>query len=219
MSLIPASVRAVYFDAVGTLLFPDPPAGDAYFHIGRRFGSRLELDDVRDRFRRVFAEQEAHDARFGHRTSECRELERWRHIVAMCLPDVSDPAACFDALYEHFAHPASWRVDPVARRLIDSLNRRRLSVGIASNFDHRLRDVVTGVPDLAGVERLVISAEVGWRKPAPEYFRALCENAGLLPEQVLLVGDDVENDFHGATRAGLHALLIDGRTTLADLIE
>jgi putative hydrolase of the HAD superfamily len=56
---------------------------------------------------------------------------------------------------------------------------------------------------------LVISSEVGFRKPHRSFFQAACAHLGLPAEEVLSVGDDVENDVRGAIRAGLAGLLLD----------
>jgi putative hydrolase of the HAD superfamily len=56
---------------------------------------------------------------------------------------------------------------------------------------------------------LVISSEVGWRKPAAAFYREVCRRSGLEPEQILLVGDDRINDYEGARSAGLQAILLD----------
>jgi putative hydrolase of the HAD superfamily len=81
---------------------------------------------------------------------------------------------------------------------------------IGSNFDARLRPVVAGLPELAPIaHELVISSEVGYRKPHPGFYRAACDRLGLPPGRVLAVGDDVTNDLEGPRRAGLAAILID----------
>ena len=94
-----------------------------------------------------------------------------------------------------------------------------VSLCVGSNFDGRLRGVVQGLPELAAwVDSLVISSEVGYRKPHPSFFRAACDHLGLPPERVLCVGDDLENDVRGAIRAGLSGLLLDrGAERPADL--
>ena len=51
-------MRAVVFDAVGTLLHPDPAAAEVYVEIGLRFGSQLDLESVRRAFRKAFLRQE-----------------------------------------------------------------------------------------------------------------------------------------------------------------
>jgi putative hydrolase of the HAD superfamily len=216
MGRIPPGVRAVFFDAVGTVIHPEPAAADAYAHIGRTFGSRLEPAEVRRRFSVSFKRQEEHDLRHGLRSDEQRELQRWQMIVSEVLDDVDDQEGCFQALYEHFARPASWRCEPDSAAVFLALHGAGYQVGIASNFDSRLRLVLEGIPEMSGVRRLAISAEVGWKKPAPRFFARMCELAALEPEQVLLVGDDPDNDFAGARCSGLHALLFDptGRSTL-----
>src|SRR5438067_2160826 len=88
--LNPERIRAVAFDAVGTLIHPEPSAAEVYASIGRRFGSRLEVAEIRTRFRAAFAEQEVIDRASGWVTSEERERHRWQDIVARVLDDVRD---------------------------------------------------------------------------------------------------------------------------------
>lgn len=208
MTRLPAGVRAVFFDAVGTLIHPEPSAGTAYAEIGRFFDSRLESGEVRRRFAAAFANQERLDAETGYRTDEEREMQRWRIIVGDVLDDVADRESCFRALYDHFAHPAAWRVDPAARE-VRELADQGMIVGVASNFDHRLRGVLAGHEEVAWLTRLVISSEVGWKKPAREFFARLCRDVDLPPWQILFVGDDPVNDVQGAAAAGLHARLFE----------
>ncbi len=211
------SVRAVFFDAVGTLIHPDPSPAVVYAAVGRRRGSRLTADDIAPRFRAAFRAEEELDRAAGWRTGPAREEERWRRIVGTVLDDVTDPEACFRELWEYFGRPTAWRCEPGLEAVLSELTARGLAVGVASNFDGRLRSVLAGLAPLRSVWRLVISAEVGWRKPAPEYFAALRQVTGQAGEQILLVGDDLLNDYEGARAAGLRALLLDGRARLADL--
>lgn len=205
-----SDVAAIIFDAVGTLLHPEPSAAEAYAIVGRRHGSRHAVETIRAGFRAAFAREEEEDRRTNLRTSEPREVQRWHDIVATVLDDVADPKACFQDLFEHFARPAAWRCDPEASVVFVELARRGVALGMASNFDQRLRSVVKGFPELRPIEeQIVISSEVGWRKPAPEFFAALCERLSLPPDRVLLVGDDWQNDYEGARRAGLQSVLFD----------
>jgi putative hydrolase of the HAD superfamily len=206
--MIPRDVRAVFFDAVGTLIHPEPPAPAVYVAVARSLGSRLTETEIAVRFRAAFAREEALDLANGLRTSEERERRRWRHIVAAVLPDVCDGERCFEELFAHFARPDAWRCDPQAAAVVAELERRGYVLGMASNYDSRLRAVAGGLPELRPLRHLVISSEVGWRKPAPEFFAALCQRTGLSPDEILLVGDDRVNDYEGATAAGLRAVLV-----------
>jgi putative hydrolase of the HAD superfamily len=209
---VPAGVRAVFFDAVGTVLHPEPAAAVAYHAVARQLGSSLDLTTIKGSFRTAFLAQEQIDRESGLRTDEEREVRRWRSIVAEVLSDLSaleDRETAFQTLYAHFSSPSAWRVDPDAGEVLTQLSGAGFRLGLASNFDHRLRGLVAALPDLAPVRDLVISSEVGWRKPASGFFEKMCEIAGLPPSEVLLVGDDLENDYLGGRSAGLPALLLD----------
>jgi putative hydrolase of the HAD superfamily len=202
-------LNAVFFDAVGTLIHADPPATEVYLKIGRRWGSRLTRAEVAARFAQAFAAEESADHALGLCTSEERERARWQRIVASVLDDVSDREGCFRELYEHFRRPAAWRIEPDLTALCRELEQRGLILGLDSNYDHRLRDVIAGVPGLRSFRHIVISSEVGWRKPAQKFFVALAAGAGVEPQTILHVGDDPENDYEGALAAGVHAVLFD----------
>jgi putative hydrolase of the HAD superfamily len=201
-------MRAIFFDAVGTLIHPEPDAATVYAQIGLRFGSRHEVRAIRQRFAAAFARQEQLDRLRDWRTDETREVERWRQIVAEVLSDVADGERCFAALYEHFSLARNWRCEPATGAVLQTLANRGFRIGIASNFDGRLRQVLQGFAELAALDPVVISSEVGWRKPATAFFEALCRASGATPDQVLYVGDDLVNDYEGARRAGCRALLL-----------
>jgi HAD superfamily hydrolase (TIGR01549 family) len=56
---------------------------------------------------------------------------------------------------------------------------------------------------------LVVSAEVGYMKPAPILFQRALEELGSKPENTLMVGDTYVADVVGAHRAGMRGVLID----------
>jgi putative hydrolase of the HAD superfamily len=203
------SVRAIVFDAVGTLIHPDPPSVAVYEAVGRKYGSHLSAAVIARRFIAAFRDEEELDSRHGQQTNEARELERWRHIVQRTLDDISDPEACFCELFAHFSRPAAWQCTPGTEQMLTALAERGLVLGVASNYDRRLRYVASGLVALRPIEHLMISSEVGWRKPAAEFFRALERLVGFPGDKILFVGDDLTNDYEGALRAGLGALLFD----------
>ena len=200
--------RAVLFDAVGTLIAPHPPVAEVYQAAGRRFGSRLEIDQVRSRFRDAFDRQEQIDAA-DERTSEQRERHRWQVIVAEVFCDVDDTCTLFESLWEYFAQAAHWKWFDDVPRIVHRLRGNGLQWGVASNFDARLESILKGLPPLSSCEHLFVSSRLGCRKPALAFFRAIEHSLGLRPEQMLLVGDDMENDYHGARAAGWQAVLLD----------
>jgi putative hydrolase of the HAD superfamily len=215
-------IRAVFFDAVGTLIHPHPIAASVYHAVGSRWGSRLGRDEIGVRFRSALAREDELDRSAGWKTSEGRERERWQRIVGTVLDDVADVEVCFNELWQHFSRPDAWRWEPGVESVLGCLRERGLAVGVASNFDGRLRSVLAGMSPLRSLWRLVISSEVGWRKPAPQFFSNLIKVTGLNPDQILVAGDDPINDVEGAKQAGLWTVLLGDQmrvTDLPDLLE
>lgn len=216
--MIFGDIRVILFDAVGTLLLPEPRAAVVYAAVGARFGSRLGVAEVSRRFAAAFARQEAIDREAGWRTSEEREVQRWRVLVGSVLDDVEDGEACFQVLFQHFAEPSGWRCRPGTAGVLLELARRGYVLGLASNYDHRLRSVAAGLEELQSIRHLFISSEIGWRKPGREFYSVTSAALEVPPDKILMVGDDLDNDFHGARAAGFQALLYDPDEAHADVI-
>src|SRR5262245_46984756 len=86
LTMFPDPIRAVVFDAVGTVLVPDPPAADVYVESARRFGVAVTPSEVRARFTNALAVEDVIDRAAGWVTSEDRERVRWQQIVTAVLP-------------------------------------------------------------------------------------------------------------------------------------
>jgi putative hydrolase of the HAD superfamily len=207
--MIEVGTKAVYFDAVGTLLFPSQPVARTYAEFARRLGIEVDVERFPGAFREAFARQERLDSQNNWRTDEARERARWRAIVGELISDTAS-AACFEELWAWYGKPEAWKVNQEFAEVSLDLTRRGLIVGVASNFDSRLNTLVTAMPELARFrDRCVISSLTGWRKPAHEFFAAVVHDARCSAEHILYVGDDPRNDMDGAVSAGFSAILYD----------
>jgi putative hydrolase of the HAD superfamily len=219
-NLVPPPTRAVVFDAVGTLIFPAPGAPAVYAAFAARHGVRCDAGIIRGRMIAAYAAEENADRSAGWLTSESREVERWRRIVAASLPDLEDPEACFRELFEHFAKPEAWTVNPDAGDVFTALLARGIVIALASNYDERLRRMMAGRPELDPLaERVIISSEIGHRKPSSRFFEAVLGAVGDEPDGVVYVGDDHENDYRGALGAGLRAVLFDDQDRFPEAVR
>ncbi len=85
-------------------------------------------------------------------------------------------------------------------------------LGLLSNFDDsRTGHAVlsdTGVSHL--FEAVIISANVGMRKPNPKIFARMLAMLSLPPGEVLFVGDTPQHDIVGAARVGMRTVWISG---------
>lgn len=204
------NIDGLILDAVGTIIEPEPSVAQAYAETADRQGIVLDPAEVKRRFGRFFRVDEI-DERLGHLvTDEPTEADRWRRIVGNVLPELPDPDQAFAELWDHFGRASAWRTFDDVVASLSALRSAGIEFVIASNFDARLRNVARGLVELAGcADRLVISSEVGFRKPHPSFYRAARARLGLPSDRVLCVGDDEENDLRGPENAGLRGLLID----------
>jgi putative hydrolase of the HAD superfamily len=58
-------------------------------------------------------------------------------------------------------------------------------------------------------DTFVISSEAGHAKPSHGIYSIALERAGRESHEVIHIGDDLCNDFHGARALGIRALLLD----------
>lgn len=91
-----------------------------------------------------------------------------------------------------------------------SVLREQYKLVLLTNFDHppHLRSYLpeTGLDRF--FDTVIISGEVGTRKPAARIFEIALERNGLLAEQVVFVGDSPADDVAGAKAAGIKPILI-----------
>lgn len=212
-------IHVVLFDAVGTLIRPDPPVSDVYYEIGRRFGSNLSHADIRSRFSKSFAKYETSGVYSDrdhlrssdvHATNQQMEIQRWQLIVRDIFTDVADAEeSLFLALWEHFAQSCNWSLYDDVKPTWSELTSRGLTIGIASNFDDRLESICAEFEPLSHCRHVFWSARIGFSKPSQGFFSAIERQLAMHANRILLVGDHANNDYAGANKAGWHAILLD----------
>jgi len=201
-------VEAVLFDAVGTLIHPAKPVAEVYAAAGHRQGIDLHVDEIEIRFRKAFAKQEQRDTPWEDgRTSEAHERRRWHAIVADVFDRPKRLETIFEELWDYFAQDAAWRLDADAPEVIQRIRDSGRMVDVASNFDRRLRAIAKSFPPLDAC-RLFISSELGWRKPRRTFFRKIEAMLSVPASRLMMIGDDVTNDFRGARHASWQAVLL-----------
>ena len=114
-----------------------------------------------------------------------------------------------EALFAAFSDPAGYRLFDDVRPALEALAARGVKLGVVSNFEPWLEDVLA----LQGVDHLfaavAISGKLGVAKPDPEIFRAALKEAGAEPEATVHVGDQLVNDVAAARAVGITPVLID----------
>jgi putative hydrolase of the HAD superfamily len=193
--------RAVFLDALGTLVELEPPWVSLREHVPAEVSDerlvaalRAEMDYYREH---------AHEGRDEASLAELRE--RCAAIVSGKLD--------FEITVDELVEVIRFTAYPDATPALGTLRDRGLRLIVVSNWDYALPRVL----ERCGIERMldgvVTSAEAGARKPDPAIFAAALELAGCEAGEALHVGDTAEEDIAGARAAGIRPLLIarDGR--------
>ncbi len=147
-----------------------------------------------------------------HTRSEEQRVEFYREynsylFTLLGISHLADPAGLFTAFGECKAH---WQLKLGARDTLDELRRRGYRIGIISNFDTRLEQVVYDHLGLASmVDYLHISQSEGVEKPDPRFYLSFFERYGMEIKSSFYVGDSYVLDFLPATGIGLKTWLLD----------
>ncbi len=185
-------LKAIFFDAVGTLFRLTKTVGDHYAYVGREVG--LDLNP--------------------------QNLERAFHTAWKKMPQraaIDGPRENDDA-YEHFAEAGVWELYPEVPGVLEKL-QARFELAVISNFDGRLRLILGHLGISKFFRHVFVSSELGADKPEPEIYRRALKFVDLKPNEVLHVGDDPERDWEAASAAGLSIFRLDRRkNSLRDLL-
>lgn len=99
-------------------------------------------------------------------------------------------------------------LDPDAPAVLSALAKTK-KLALISNFDHppHSRRILRETGLAQRFDSIIISGEVGIKKPNPEIFRFALQETALNADEVVYVGDTQE-DVDGATAAGIKPILI-----------
>jgi putative hydrolase of the HAD superfamily len=196
-------IKAVTFDVGGTLIEPWPSVGHIYAEVAARHGLRsLSADTLNARFR----------AAWKARPDFAHSRAAWAELVDEVFLDIAPglpSRTFFPALYGRFAEADAWRIFEDVLPALDALASRGIKLGVISNWDERLRELLRNLQLDRHFEALAISYEIGFPKPSATIFGHAATKLGLPAWSILHVGDSLELDVAGARAAGFHALRID----------
>lgn len=210
-------IKAVFFDAAGTLFTVNGSVGEIYTRLARTYGKEVAVQDLEAGFRRCFAT--APPMAFpGTLPEQVLTLEKqwWYDLVQSVFAPLGpfpQFAAYFDALFAYFARTEAWQLYPETADTLTALHARGLRLGVISNFDSRLFRLLDGFAISCFFDPIVISTQAGYAKPAVEIFTQALAQHNLRSEEAVHVGDSLQMDIAGASAAGLLPVFIDRRGT------
>lgn len=120
----------------------------------------------------------------------------------------------FQMRYPSFARPSIGALE-----MLIALRAHGLKTAIISNGHTDVQSAkidITGLRD--AVDLVVISEDVGLRKPDPGIFQLAAERLGVVPACCIFVGDNPEADVRGAEAAGMKGIFYGAGTSWPDML-
>ena len=215
-------IKAILFDAAGTLFFLTKTVGDHYASVGREVGLDLDAQELDRAFHTAWQEMPRRSAIEGPRENDDKGW--WCELVGRVFDQLApslrefDRDNFFEVAYEHFAEAGVWELYPEVPEALEQL-QPRFQLAVISNFDGRLRFILQHLGISNYFSYIFISSELGADKPDPEIFRRAITIMHLNANEVLHAGDDPERDWKAARAAGLSVFQLDRpRNSLRDLL-
>jgi putative hydrolase of the HAD superfamily len=215
-------IKAISFDAVGTLFYLTKTVGDHYAEVGEEIGLKLDAEKLDRAFHAAWKQMPKRAPIDGPRANDDKDW--WRQLVDLVLDQAApslnplDRDNFFEIAYEHFAEAGVWKLYPEVVDVLEHL-RPRFQLAVISNFDGRLRFILEQLGISKYFGHVFISSEIGADKPNPEIFRRALKFINLKANEVMHVGDDPERDWNAATAAGLSIFRLDRqKNSLRDLL-
>ncbi len=156
--------------------------------------------------------QEYHQNRLGDHVELTTTAVLGEALASVGLFD-PDPQVIAHALERMYAPTERhWMRVPGLEMTLNLLQRRGLRLGLLSNAGDDAN--VQRLIDKAGIrsffDPILVSAAVGERKPSAGPFLQILEHWHLEPDQVVMVGDRLDQDILGAQQVGMHQIWMRG---------
>src|SRR6266536_4323029 len=179
-TVIPRPLECVFLDAGNTLLSPWPSFEGRVVRVASQHGVSFEEAQVEAAI--LAADREAIWPTDWTDPGNQREFWYGFYIgVLERLGHSGDRQELAGALYRTFTDPASYRLFDDSRPALEALAARGLKLGIISNFEPWLEEVLRLEGVLELFSALAISGVLGVAKPEPAIFHAALDKAGVAP--------------------------------------
>jgi putative hydrolase of the HAD superfamily len=194
-------LRALFFDAGNTLLFPDTELTLASL-IAR--GIRPTEDQLR------ISEKAVRDYRDHHTGNSNPNHSYWnvyfdQLFLTLGLP--ADPLLQQELIASSHRSTNWRRILPDTRSILLAL-KQQYRLAVISNSDGGIQEAISAAGIADCFECIIDSAHVGVEKPDPTIFRAALNTMQVQPSESLYIGD-YAIDVLGARSVGMRAILID----------
>jgi putative hydrolase of the HAD superfamily len=202
-----SQVRAIGFDLFNTLVTVEPPtiqeAASRLTNALAESGFPVEAESFQRAHRESavqFLKQSRKDGKETHNRFWVSEaLASQGHRVHPDDPRIASAVDAYFSAFLEYSHPLPGTLEMLAEL------KGRCLLGLLSNFTHAPAawKILEGAGLTPFFDVVLISGDLGYRKPHPMVFERLIEVLKVEKDELLFVGDDPDSDISGAQKAGL----------------
>lgn len=205
--------KAIFFDAGSTLIDANLTREQRFLHCAQEWGLDVNPQAVAPLHQQLW--QKFFTPKGLQDMTEAEAEGTWRcyyHdlLAGLSLPDPGDALAARLAVECDWL-PWMYVHDGVPRVLAQLQPAYKL--GLLSNAPPSLRGLMQRLGLAGYFQQMIISGEVGVRKPHQGIYRIALDSLGVAAEESLFV-DDMEENLVAARQMGMGALLIDYKNTV-----
>lgn len=103
----------------------------------------------------------------------------------------------------------SCQIFPDAKPALERCSSLGLKLGVVSNFDSRLEEILRRCGLLSYFSFVICSEEAGVAKPSSNIFVQALQKCGTSADHVAHIGDHFVNDYLASESAGIYGILLD----------
>jgi putative hydrolase of the HAD superfamily len=140
-----------------------------------------------------------------------------RERLEPVLREIAPHLTCDQLIEYWFAHDSSLNLDLLQQ--LGEARRRGLKLHLATVQEHERADFLWRKLGLSEqFDAIHYAADLGWAKPAQEFFAAVERRSGFAAEEIFFLDDKIEN-VEAARKRGWRAVLWTGENTLEELLK
>lgn len=200
-------IKAVFFDLGNTLIYMDPLPEEVFASLCREQGIEVEPEAVRRAYGKADLFYFTNMLKYRGRMDQL-----WLEYDGIVLEElgIPDPGRQLaQAISEGFREGQFWHLFPETEEVLVELRREGYKLGIISNADEDVEQILSWLELPQLVDTITYSQEAGVEKPDPRIFQIALQRTGSRPDEAIHVGDRYDADIVGARAAGITPVLID----------
>ena len=216
--------KVIFFDAMGTLFDLNTSVGEIYQKFALKYGVKVDLKTLNTAFGISF--KSAPPLAFEIAELDIikqQEFDWWKNVVEITFSQISllgnfsDFNSFFQEIYTYFGTKEPWYVFSDVIPTLEKCQNRGIQLGIISNFDTRLNQVLNQLSLADYFETITISSVAGFAKPDQNVFNLALKKHNFTEQQALHIGDSIIEDYQGAKNTGINSFWLNRREVFQDI--